>query len=633
MKGIVKAPIIDYKIGNEEFKKHLQNLGLQTKPTVDGAIALLKALVEQKESKIKRFVEIYGYLAQHIKEKKKIREELKDFHCIFAPNHKKKYWKISEVLWEGSDPFLEWKTDVGQTYPELRDFFLNVLGVKEKPTHEDYVEFLRSYLWKKEELNNREKSSLGNVYHHINYIITTPELKKSETWLSLRKGFKIWCEDNYWAEIDKEIYYNDNDELHKLFRKHTDMIFAYIPKNVEVKELFAELGIRSLSGRYVEKCSVSGEQIAAKEEYQNEMRRISKYVAHFVKEKFPKTFDRLNKEEAFSMLGEISAKFVENMEVDAIVNGYTVSLGERKSFYSWRDSKNCLYLERSLQGNDSSCFRYVGIALANAFGKATGLEILVPYIIGKDETEIKQTMQDYGIPAEEELEIEKPKKGLGVPIKGKPPVGAAIEIPTPLPPEGPPPQTSPPKKPPSIEPPSKKPPVIEPPPEKPPQEPITVITKRQIRDSRMANWTKRSYNYHCQICLSREKPELLTYNRSYAGRESNRKSIMESHHIREVARDQGHDYTGNYLSLCCHHHNLLPKLNLSLDDLRYSLNSIIEKEIIWPNGETVSWKMVTLSDEFMEENQPIQMVFNDGHLEKLKEYINYIYSSDEEQKT
>ncbi len=406
LRGIVETPIIDYKISNEKFKKHLQKLGLQTKPTVEGAIALLKARIERKENKIDRFIEIYGYLAQHEREKKKIREELKNSPCIFVTNRKKKYWKISEVFWEGGASFLEWRTDVKQTYPGLRDFFLNVLGVKEKPTHEDYVEFLQSYLWKKEELTNREKTSLGDVYHHLNYIVTTPELK-SEIWLRLKDGFKVWCEDNYWAEIDEKIYYNDSDELYNLFRKHADMIFAYIPKNVEVKELFAELGIKGLAERYVERCSVSGEQIVAKEEYQNEIGRISKYVAHFVKKKSPGAFDRLNKEGTFNLLGEASVRFVDNIQVDAVVDEYTVPLGERKSFYSKKISENCLYLDRSIQADDSSCYRHIGIALAHAFARGIGLETLVPYISGMDRKEIEQTMQDYGVPVEEE-EFPKP---------------------------------------------------------------------------------------------------------------------------------------------------------------------------------------------------------------------------------
>lgn len=428
LKGIVEAPIIDYKIGNAEFKKYLQHLGLQTKPTVEGAIAVLKARIEQKENRINRFREIYEYLAQHQKDKKKIREGLRDLPCIFLPKGKKKYWEISETFWEGDDAFLEWKIDIKRTYPRLRDFFIDVLGVKKKPDHEDYLELLSSYLWKKEKLSNREKSSLGNVYHHLNYIITTPELRNSTSWASLRERFRIYCENDCWAEVGEEIYYNDSDDICKQFKKKTDIVFAYIPKDANVKRLFTELGVGSLSENYVERCSVSGVQIVAREALESEIRRISKYIAHFLKEKFPKTFDRLNKGGAFSRLSETIVKFVGKIEVEASVGSFTVSIGERKSFYSWVSSDNCLYLERDLQANDTSCFRHIGNALSNAFQKGTGLEILVAYIMGKDETEIKQTLQDYGIYPAKELKIEKPEVELASLVEEKPATVEGFEV-------------------------------------------------------------------------------------------------------------------------------------------------------------------------------------------------------------
>ena len=158
------------------------------------------------------------------------------------------------------------------------------------------------------------------------------------------------------------------------------------------------------------------------------------------------------------------------------------------------------------------------------------------------------------------------------------------------------------------------------------------MTEIQIRDSTDANWVKQSYGYHCQICLSREKPEILTYNKSYAGPDANRKSIMEAHHIKEVAKDQGHDHPGNYLSLCHHHHALLHKLNLSLDDVNGSLSNVEDKEIEFPNGKIYRWKMLILSNEFVEGNQAIQIVINPEHLEKLKEYLIWVSSTKQRNK-
>ena len=409
LKGIVKTPIIDYKISNKQFKEHLEKLGLQTKPTVEGAIALLKASVEQNKRKINRFTEIYEYLAQHEKEKKRIREELKDIPCIFTPCLKKKYWKISDVFWRGGEAFLEWKTSIEQIYPDLRDFFIIVLGVKEQPDDWDYVEFLDSYLWEKDDLSPEEKSSLKDVYHHLNYIVTTPGLKESDQWAKIKEDFKIWCQGDCWAHVgDEDIYYNDDEEIYLLFR-NTDMNLAYIPKNMglqEVRGLFEELGIKSLLENFTEKCSPSGRQVPAKEEYQKQIRRVSQYIARFVKHKAPEKFRALNKEGVFSRLGDIRVETVERLDVEACVGDYTVPLEKRRSFYSWRTPENCVYIDKNLDKDSESCLRNIGIAISNAFAIGKGIEVFIPYIAGKDDLQIEQAMQDYGVPVKERLKIE-----------------------------------------------------------------------------------------------------------------------------------------------------------------------------------------------------------------------------------
>jgi len=645
LKGVVKAPILAYRITNREFRNFLEGLGLQMRPTVEGVMALLRALVDQEDKKVARFLEIYKYLSQHDNQKEKIKSECGNFPCIFVPGQKKKYWKISEIFWDSGGSFLEWKTDIKETYPHLKDFFLDVLGVKLKPTHKDYMEFLQYYLWEKEILSDDERDAYDKVLHHLAYIVTTPELKNSDSWANLKKEFKILCENNHWARIDEEIYYKDNDELYELFSEHTDMLFAYVPKNMEIKQLFSELGIRSLSEKYEERCHVTGEQTAPEGKYkrfEDEIRRICRYIALFVQEKSPQKFDRLSDEDAFRRLSKTKLRFVENLEVEGIADEYKIPLGERLAFYSLRGPENCLYLKDHLKDNETSCFEHIGIALSNAFGRVESLEFFVPYIAGREKQQIIQSMQNYGISVKEEIKLVETlfeeREIFGAPPERPPAVEQPIDgYPTETPSSQ---IAAPPPEEPSVEPPSSKeqsgieptpksppqrPPEIETPPEAPPRKPMTVVTERQIRDSRMADWVKASYSYHCQVCLSKEKPEILTYYKSYAGREPNRRSIMEAHHIKEVARDQGHDHIGNYLSLCRHHHTLLHRLNLSLDDLKNSLTGVIEKEIIWPNGEITEWKIVKLGNEFVEENQPIQIILNQAHLEKLQEYINYVY--------
>jgi hypothetical protein len=168
--------------------------------------------------------------------------------------------------------------------------------------------------------------------------------------------------------------------------------------------------------------------------------------------------------------------------------------------------------------------------------------------------------------------------------------------------------------------------VVEPPPEATPQKPPRVLTEIQLRDSTKAKWVKESYNYHCQICLSRETPEILTYPKSYASIKSNRRLMIQGHHMNEIAKGEGHDHIGNILSLCRHHHNWFHTNRFDesfLSILKDSLNNVSEKEIVWPNGTSTKWKMIRCKIEFGDA-QPMQIVFNDIHLNEVKKYVQFM---------
>jgi len=421
LEGKVKIPIVDYKITDDDFKEHLKSLDIQTKPSLDGIMVSLISLVEQNSKQTKEFIQIYEYLARYKKERKRIRERLEESPFIFIPKKGKKYWRISEVFWESRDSFLEWKTALKRKYPNLKDFFLEILGIKEKPDSWDYLNFLSSYLWKREKLTTKEKDCLGNVYHHLSYIATTSGMKENEQWQNLKSEFKAWCENNRWERDREEIYYNDNEELHKLFKKKSDILFAYIPKNIDffdIKKLFYALGIKGLKEAYSEKCTVQGMASPADENYQNAIRRTSKYITLFVKKKSPEAFERLKKEKKFKLLQEISLAFVEKINVDAVINGHVVNLGERKSYYSCRDFENILFLSKNIKEKNLSYLEFIGAALEDALVKRIGLEFFIPRILEKDESEIEQIMINHRIVTKKDLILEEKKEeNKGVEVK------------------------------------------------------------------------------------------------------------------------------------------------------------------------------------------------------------------------
>jgi hypothetical protein len=159
----------------------------------------------------------------------------------------------------------------------------------------------------------------------------------------------------------------------------------------------------------------------------------------------------------------------------------------------------------------------------------------------------------------------------------------------------------------------------------PPSKPLKVITEQQIRNSELAKWVKKNYGYHCQICLAIEKPEFLSYIKSYSGRISNRKAVMRGHHIKRLGKDKGDDHSGNYLSLCHDHHMLVHRIEFTLEDIQLAIDNNQGKFVIeWPNGEKVEWLVITFGTKFKEDISTIKLVITPIHLQEIKKYIAYL---------
>jgi hypothetical protein len=167
-----------------------------------------------------------------------------------------------------------------------------------------------------------------------------------------------------------------------------------------------------------------------------------------------------------------------------------------------------------------------------------------------------------------------------------------------------------------------------PPDEETPMKVSTYPAVTEQRDTTKAKWVKRSYNYNCQICLSQETPGILTYPKSYAKPEINRRYMIQGHHIKEVKKDMGDDHVGNILSLCTYHHmsclhHPYPFTEPLIDIIGKSIENLNEKDIIWPNGSVSKWKVLDTGQK-LKDGQPFLIVFNLAHLDQVQKYIKFL---------
>jgi hypothetical protein len=409
LKDMVHIPVITYKLTSQDFREFLESHGLQTTPTVEGAVAYLKGLVERREEDIQKFKQIFRFLNRHEDKKAEIKEKLGEIRCIYTPRHEKRYRKISEVVWTGDPTFLEWKVGIEEDYHDLRIFFVEHLGVKERPGIKDYLEFLRDYLWKKDQLNSEEKGSLLKIYSQLNLLFEHDfygdhDIKR--LWENMMEDFKIWSESNTWASIEDGIYFDDDEELHRLFSGQPSIEFIYIGNRelTKFKSFFKRLGIKSLKQNANERCDIPpGPTMDLTEEYQNKIRMLIPYIFSFLKSRK----SRFTKEGLFSKIRTIQIKSVGAIPIEVTLDNYTLPAGTRKSFYSFSNEENCLYLRESITKNFEECLTHMSIALSHALGDVPGLDDFIARIFEKSKTDIEHILSAKGIPIAKESVISK----------------------------------------------------------------------------------------------------------------------------------------------------------------------------------------------------------------------------------
>ncbi len=614
------VPYLAVEIKNEGFVK---TLGINTEASVKNVLNYLKALAEQGCDDKSKFNRLYEFLNGHFDEDRYgIKRTLSDNALIYIPNTRKKFFNKDEVLWE--DVSVIFGANRGYLkghYPDLEYFFVEKLGVSEKPLSKHYADVLVD-LSQKEEITSEDGKIILKIYEELNYHLNPDNVEENiseeDWWKDFIKERIFFTENNRFMRNDGDIFINDNQELYNLFKDHDSIAFLKLPKNYYPKiKYFVEAAGTLYLSKEVDLSLIDDAGKVSEQDLTDQIQKLTPYILRYLYKFEYETYKTLkdDKDEgALPQLKNLACYSVESLQVKYKLKGQPASPEQPPKAHLYNGS---LYIQK----DHLEDFDYIAVELSKLFGELRGLDdFLISLFDKKTEDKIKNLLRAKNIqvlPEEEQkwfgikrpISVEKvaleEKEGiskeqvLGGDVQKEKKSGE--ETPSP---EKPPKKTFLPKT--------------------PIRETGTVITERQIRNSKLANLVKESYSYHCQICLSRENPEILTYNKSYAGRKANRKTLMEAHHIKEVARYQGHDHPGNYLSLCKHHHDFLHSLGLSLDNVKDSLSNVVDKEIVWPNGEIVRWKMLTLSNEFVEGNQAIQIVINQEHLEKLKEYLTMI---------
>jgi hypothetical protein len=219
--------------------KMIRELGIKTGPTVKDILDRLgslvtnrcqdKALLEKMYESLTRFVPNNPYSQEY----KDCNSRFDSCPLIFVPDHPQKYLRTSDVLWNDPDNmFVARKGLLEKHYPNLRHFFVRILGIKEMPSIEDFVSLLHA-IAKEKHLTNEDELRVFRIYMELNhYFETQKDSGQTEKLLqSFANDAVFLTEKHGFRKKEDGVFVSDDDQLKELFEDSPKVAFLKLPEN------------------------------------------------------------------------------------------------------------------------------------------------------------------------------------------------------------------------------------------------------------------------------------------------------------------------------------------------------------------------------------------------------------------
>jgi len=225
------VPYLAVKIENEDF---IETLGINTQANVENVLNYLKALIERKSEDKKKFEKLYKFLDDHFEEdSERIKEEFANKRLIFVPDTNNKYYRENEVLWKDvSNIFGKNRVYLEKHYPKLNKFFLEKLGISEKPIPKDYADVLCS-ISEKSVVSSEDKKIVIRIYEELNRNLNPDKIEnpisEEDWWNDFIEKSIFLTDKGEFRSNDGDIFINDTNELYELFKDEEDIGFLWLP--------------------------------------------------------------------------------------------------------------------------------------------------------------------------------------------------------------------------------------------------------------------------------------------------------------------------------------------------------------------------------------------------------------------
>ena len=411
------VPYLAVKIENEEF---IKALGINTKANVEGVLNYIKALIERKSEDKKKFEKLYKFLDEHFEEDaERIKEEFDQNSLIFIPNTDKNYYNSKEVIWKDvSDIFGKNRIYLERYYPKFKKFFVEKLGISEKPTPKDYADVLCS-ISEKSEISNEDKKIIIGIYEELNRNLNPDKVEKpisKEYWWSdfIKKPIFLTNKGEFWSN-NGDILINDNKELYELFKDEKDIGFLWLPENYnpdKIKFFIKACNLNYLSESIEVEPLVGKTTLLKNDKYTQLIQDVISYVLRYLYWKEYEEYEKLKKNGVLEKIGVIEVYVTNNLRVrySIKVNEWREINREAERTCIYHKDKNCIYMK----SDGRIC--NLAVEFSKAFGEIKGLDDFIMNIMNNiSNAENIMRAKNIGLlPESEERILNKPSKIKGI---------------------------------------------------------------------------------------------------------------------------------------------------------------------------------------------------------------------------
>lgn len=373
---------LDAEIKNEDF---LKALNISSEVNVETVLEVLEALVDSKNDDKERFEKLYVFLNENYKgNENQIKKHFYNKNLIFIPEIPNNYIPINKAIWKNvSQIFGNYRYYLEDYYPKLKNFFVQKLGISEKPTANDYANILLE-ISNKNSLEKEDKEKILKIYKELNRFLENedlenPSITNEDWWDDFIEEKIFWTNKLEFWRNDDDVFVNNDEELYELFKDKDTVSFLKVPYN-EVPRLtyfIKQTGLKPVSEKIKAEIETSVE-CEYEKELTNNINSLLIYIFRYLYHKESPVYKKLKE------AGKLS-------EILSLKCFYVLDLNIRYTLQTESATKDeLLYLDKDkfyIKVDNLDDYGRISIELSKAFGSPQGLSEFVETLLLKSSDE------------------------------------------------------------------------------------------------------------------------------------------------------------------------------------------------------------------------------------------------------